>query len=113
MSRAKDRFRGFADMLFKPLPVSKAAAPASPSPSSVPKPPMPPPRGATCGGMQVSPRTGLAEVPCMLTREQLASTEPSEYALRIWRRAQAAFEAEQRAQEEREQAAQLRRYLGY
>jgi hypothetical protein len=73
---------------------------AAPIPAPPPIPPTPPPPAAPPPErkLQVNAKTGELEIPCSLSAAELASTEPSEQTLRMWRAAQEKFEAEARKQ---------------
>jgi hypothetical protein len=94
-----------------------------PPPPRVPRPPAPPPPPSHATGPAVDAKTSPAmrkaimqaqanvaagSAPCLLTAEQLASSMPSEWTLRCWRRAQEKFEAEEQKAQKPDQLSQLR-----
>jgi hypothetical protein len=76
-----------------PAPATAPPPPRTPKP---PAPPPPPPRRLTW-----DQRCGW-HIPSNLSQAELASTEPSEQTLRMWRAVQEKFEAEARKQAQQE-----------
>jgi hypothetical protein len=94
-------------------------APSAPPPPRTPKPPPPPPQAfgppidATTSPatrraiLAAQANVAAGSSPCLLTAEQLASSMPSEWTLRCWRRAQEKFEAEEQKAQKPDQLSQL------
>jgi hypothetical protein len=101
---ARDSRTGVQQVLDKLKVIAERLVTITPLPAPPPIPPTPPPPAAPPPErkLQVNAKTGELEIPCSLSAAELASTEPSEQTLRMWRAVQEKFEAEARKQAQQE-----------